>query len=167
MDDKSQFITFEPKNGGVITFEDNEKGYIISVGNIRITPSTFIQNIVLVDGLKHNLLSISQFCDKKFEVTFKSLLYVVSNPNDNGITFSGHRHDNIYMVDLDDLHLKNDQCLVAMDAKVNETSWLWHRRLDHACINLLSKLTKKDFVKGLSKLNFEKGQICDACQFKK
>ena len=54
-DDKSQFITFEPKNG-VVTFEDNGKGRIIGVGNIHITPFTSIQNILLVDGLKHNLV---------------------------------------------------------------------------------------------------------------
>ena len=164
--DKSRFVTVEPKDG-VVIFGDNEKEHIIGVSNIHVTPSTSFQNILLVDGLKHNLLSISQFCDKKFEVTFKSLLYVVSNPNDNGITFSGHRHDNIYMVDLDDLHLKNDQCLVAMDAKVNETSWLWHRRLDHASMDLLSKLIKKNLIKGLPKLNFEKNRIYDACQFEK
>ena len=42
MDDKSQFITFEPKDRGVVTFGDNEKGRIISIGNIRITLSTSI-----------------------------------------------------------------------------------------------------------------------------
>ena len=66
------------------------------------------------------------------------------------------------MVDLDDLHM-NSQCLVAMDAKVNEAKWLWHHRLGQASIDLLSKLIKKDFVRGLPKLSFEKNRICDAC----
>ena len=53
---------------------------------------------------------------KKFEVTFKSLLCIVSSPYDNGIMFIRYRHDNIYMVDLNNLQMMNDQCLVAMDA---------------------------------------------------
>ena len=34
-------------------------------------------------------------------------------------------------------------------------------------MNLLSTLIKRDLVKDLSKLNFEKNRICDACQFGK
>jgi len=30
-----------------------------------------IQDVLLVEGLKHNLLSISQLCDKGLEVTFE------------------------------------------------------------------------------------------------
>ena len=34
----------------------------ISIDNIKIGSSLLIETIVLVDGLKHNLLSISQLC---------------------------------------------------------------------------------------------------------
>ena len=54
-----------------------------------------------------------------------------------------------------------------MNAKVNEISWLWYRRLGHASMHTLSKLTAKDLVKDLSKLNFEYDHICDVCQFDK
>ena len=40
--------------------------------------------------------------------------------------------------------------------KINKTSWLWHRRLEHASMNSISKLIKKDLVKSLPKLNSEK-----------
>ena len=49
-----------------------------------------------------------------------------------------------------------------MDAKVNESSWLWHRRLSHASMDLISKLIKKDLVKGLCKMNCEKNKVYDA-----
>ena len=51
--------------------------------------------------------------------------------------------------------------------KINETSWLWHRRLAHISMHSLSKLIKKDLVLSLPKLNFEKDRICDACQLGK
>ena len=40
----------------------------IEIDKINITPFIFIENILLVDNLKHNLLSISQFCDKDFKI---------------------------------------------------------------------------------------------------
>ena len=47
--------------GGTVTFRDDSKGTIIGIGNIQIGASPIIENVVLVDGLKHNLLSIINF----------------------------------------------------------------------------------------------------------
>ena len=56
--------------GGIVTFGDDSKGIIIGIGNIKIGASPLIENVVLVDGLKHNLLSISQLCDRGHKVVF-------------------------------------------------------------------------------------------------
>ena len=70
--DKEQFITLEPKDKGrVVTFGENGQGKIIGVDKIQITLSTFIDSILLVKGLKHNLISISQLCDKGLKVSFE------------------------------------------------------------------------------------------------
>ena len=124
IDNESQFIMLDAKNGRMVTFGDNDKEQIIGIGNVSITPSKYIKNILLVDGLKHNLLSISQLCDKGYKVIFEFSFHIVTSPNDDGIMFVGQRHSNIYMVDLNDLFMINIQCLVAMNAKTNETSWL-------------------------------------------
>ena len=87
----------------MVTFGDNSKRKIIGIGNISITLSKYIENILLVDGLKYNLLSISQFCDKRYNIIFESSLCILTSPNDEGIKFVGHRHGNIYMIDLNDL----------------------------------------------------------------
>ena len=151
----------------MVTFGDNSKEKIIDIGNIGITPSKYIENILLVDGLKHNLLSISQFCDKGYKVIFESSLCIVTSPIDEDNKFVGHRHSNVYMIDLNDLFKINMQYLVALNAKINETSWLWHRRLTHISMHSLSKLIKKELVIGLPKLNFEKDRICNTCQLGK
>ena len=62
--DASKFIHISPKNSGHVTYEDNNKGKILGVGKIGMNPSTSIESILLVDGLKHSLLSIHQLCDK-------------------------------------------------------------------------------------------------------
>ena len=71
------------------------------------------------------------------------------------------------MVDLNDLSKINMQYLVSLNAKINETSWLWYHRLVHISMHLLSKLIKKELVTSLPKLNFEKDRICDAYQLGK
>ena len=74
--------------GGNITFGDDSKGQIIGIGNIKIGSSTLIENIVLVESLKHNLLSISQLCDKGFKVIFYDLACSVIDDNPMHVYFS-------------------------------------------------------------------------------
>jgi len=50
--------------GDTITFGDDSKGKIIGICNIKICSSPLIKNVFLVNSLKHNLLIISQLCDK-------------------------------------------------------------------------------------------------------
>ena len=66
------FLSLQRKNGGYVTFGDNAKGKIIGQGNIDNDTSSLIENVLLVDGLKHNLLSISQLCDKGFKVILEA-----------------------------------------------------------------------------------------------
>jgi hypothetical protein len=70
--DKNKFTSLTLKDGGNVKFGDNSKRKIIGIGNIGKTHSFVIENVLLVDGLKHNLLSISQLCDKSYNVIFKS-----------------------------------------------------------------------------------------------
>jgi len=50
--------------GRTVTFGDDFKGKIIGICNIKISSSPLIENVVLVDCLKYNLLSISQLYDE-------------------------------------------------------------------------------------------------------
>ena len=47
-----------------MTFRDNGKGRIIGHGSIGNNSSSLIENVFLIDGFKHNLLSIGQLCDR-------------------------------------------------------------------------------------------------------
>ena len=48
-----------------------------------------------------------------------------------------------------------------------DDGWLGHRRLGHASMDLISKISKNDLVKGLPKISCQKDKICEACQFGK
>ena len=57
----SMFLTLTMKEGGTVGFGGNQTGKIIGIGTID-NSSISINNVWFVDGLRHNLLSISQFC---------------------------------------------------------------------------------------------------------
>jgi len=57
--------TLTMKEGGNVKFGGNQSGKIIGIGTIG-NSFISINNVWLVDGLEHNLLSISQFCDNGF-----------------------------------------------------------------------------------------------------
>jgi len=52
------------KSVGFVTYGNNNRGRILGVGDIGGDDDVIIKDMLLVDGLKHNLLSISQLCDK-------------------------------------------------------------------------------------------------------
>jgi hypothetical protein len=56
--EKSMFLTLTMKEGGNGKFGGNTAGKIIGTVTIG-NSSIFINNVLLVDGLRHNLLSIS------------------------------------------------------------------------------------------------------------
>jgi len=70
--DALKFIHISPKNSEHVTYGDNNKGKIVGVRKLGINPSTSIENVLLIDGLKHSLLSIHQLCDKGFLLSFDS-----------------------------------------------------------------------------------------------
>ena len=110
--DKNLFMDLKPKNWGDVTFGDNSKGQIEGIGTIGNKSSIFIENVLLVNGLKHNLLSISQLCDKGFKIIFECMNCHVIDVKTNKVIFIGHRQGNVYVVYLNELSFSN-VCLMA------------------------------------------------------
>ena len=54
-------------------------------------------------------------------------------------------------------------CLSAL----KDDAWLWHRRLGHASIKLISKISSRELVRGIPNMKFVKDKVCDACQLGK
>ena len=105
--DKSWFNSFCPKEKGSVTFGDNGKGKILGIGSIGMYPNPIIENVLLVKGLKHNLLSISQLCDKGNQVIFESSMCHIKNIESKEVLFVGHRFENVYIVQLESISLDN------------------------------------------------------------
>jgi hypothetical protein len=54
-----------------ITFGDNGKGRVLSVGTVKVSESVTLWHVCLVKSLGYNLLSVSQLLEEGFEVRFK------------------------------------------------------------------------------------------------
>ena len=100
--------------------------------------SIAIHNVLLVEGLKFNLLSISQLYDKWHKVTFQANKCVVYEIGCDKVHFVANRCDNVYIVEIEQLTYQNVKCL----SIVHDNAWLWHRRLGHCSISLLENCPK-------------------------
>ncbi|MBJ4478300.1 GAG-pre-integrase domain-containing protein, partial [Salmonella enterica subsp. enterica serovar Typhimurium] len=122
--DPSQFSKLTSIDEGYVTFGDNNKGKIIGKGTIGNKSNFFIEDVLLVDGLKHNLLSISQLCDKGYIVKFESNACIIEKSHNN-TSMIALKQNNVYTININDLC--NEMCFLVL----NENASLWHRRLGH------------------------------------
>ena len=67
---KSLLSRFEKKAGPAVAYGDGSIGKTLGYGSISIG-NVIIEDVALVEGLKHNLLSVSQLTDRGYHVDFK------------------------------------------------------------------------------------------------
>ena len=80
---------------------------------------------------------MAQLCSKGFKVVFINNNVLIRRGDE--ILFRGSSSNNIYTISLVDAN--NLKCLVT-----TTDFWLWHRRLGHCGIDLISKLASKKLV---------------------
>ena len=111
---KSMFQSMELKSRGDVKFGGNQKAKIIGSGTIGNSNLSSITNVLLVEGLAHNLLSISQLSDNGYDIIFNQKSCRVVSQKDGSILFTGKRKNNIYKIDLSDLITQNIKCLMSV-----------------------------------------------------
>ena len=153
----SMFLDLKPSKGSVSYGSGKDK--IIGVGRIGKNSLPTINDVTCVEGLKYNLLSISQFRDNGYVVSFNKDEYIVRR-GDQTILFTGIRKGNLYEVNLEDLSKQNVTCLMTTEDERDA----WHRKLGHLSLKYISKLSKKELVKGLPKISWKTHLLCESCQ---
>nr|GEX96795.1 hypothetical protein [Tanacetum cinerariifolium] len=125
---------------GIVRFENDHFGAIMGYEDYVIGGS-MISRVYYMEGLRHNLFFVRQFHDSDLKVAFRKHSCYVRN-TDGVELIKGSR------------------------ASKNK-SWLWHRRLNHLNFGTSNDLARKDLVRGLLRLKFEKDHLCFACQLGK
>ena len=158
--DDSLFSSITKINSGKVTFGENSKGKIIGVDNIQGRSSPLIKKVFLVNSLKHSVLSINQLCDKSYKIMFNHVCCLILE-NDK-VLFVGNRKENVYKIKID-ASMRIENYIVA---SIND-NFLWHIRLGHISMDILSKLVKNKLVKGLPHIALKNEKLCDVCQIGK
>ena len=71
--DRDRFLTLRKERYGSVSFGNDDSAKIIGKGTVRIgNKNTKEENVLLVEDMKHNLLSVSQMCDQGHKLTFDS-----------------------------------------------------------------------------------------------
>ena len=68
--DRSKLINYVDKFIGTVRFGNDEFATIVGYGDYKLG-DTIILRVYYVEGLKHNLFSVGQFCDAGLEVAFR------------------------------------------------------------------------------------------------
>ena len=61
----------------------------------------------------------------------------------------------------------NDLCNKIYFLVLNEDAWLWHRRLGHASMKLITQISSKELVRGIPHFKFIIDNVYDACRLGK
>jgi hypothetical protein len=143
-----------------IVFGDSGKSEVIGVGNIPISDHQSHSNVLLVDSLSYNLMSVSQLCGMGYNFLFTDVDVKIPRWEDSSVAFTGCLKGKLYLVDFTTSRVTPETCLVAKSDK----GWLWHHRLAHVGMRNLAKLQKDNHIIGLTNVMFEKNKVCSVCQ---
>ena len=68
--DKERFVSLK-KDKGLVMFGDSKSAKVIGKGNVRLSSKGCeAKDVLLVENMKHNMLSVSQMCDQRHELLF-------------------------------------------------------------------------------------------------
>nr|GEV32997.1 retrovirus-related Pol polyprotein from transposon TNT 1-94 [Tanacetum cinerariifolium] len=161
--DRSRLMNFVKKLIETVRFRNDHFGAIMGYGDYVIGDSV-ISRVYYVERLGHNLFSVGQLCDSDLEVAFRKHSCYVQD-TDGVDLLKGSRRSNLYTISVKDMMKSSLICLLSKASK--NKSWLWHRRLNHLNFGTINDLARKDLVRGLPRLKFEKDHLCSACQLGK
>jgi hypothetical protein len=93
------------------------------------------ENVLLVENMKHNMLSVSQMCDQGHTLLFNSKKCEIRKEGSGKLVATTIRTpNNIYILN----EIGKERCCLG---KENE-SWLWHKRMGHMNFDNLVKIKK-------------------------
>jgi hypothetical protein len=101
-DDSRMFNSITTNESNVvdsITFSDNDKDKVKGLGKIAISNDLSISNVLLVESLNFNLLSVAQLCDLGFKCIFGLDNVEIISIDDSNLIFKGFKYENLYLVD--------------------------------------------------------------------
>ncbi|XP_073277629.1 uncharacterized protein [Primulina huaijiensis] len=139
---------------GRVTYGGGAKGKIVGKGTLNVEGLPKLHNVLHVEGLNSNLISISQLCDDNLLVKFDKHKCEVFDEANICIMTGTRSSDNCYQISEEPL---------CKHVQITELD-LWHQKLGHANFKTLKNLSKYNAVRGMPNLSSGIPYVCGDCQ---
>ncbi|KAI3724943.1 hypothetical protein L1987_64711 [Smallanthus sonchifolius] len=121
-------------------------------------------NVNYCEQLTHNLLSVSQMCDKEYSVMLDKSECLILKPSfevpEDWILMRAPRTNDTYHIDISVATTTSSVATCLLTKATEPDSILWHRKLGHISYHKMNHLVRNGFVTGVPKLRFS---IVDDC----
>ncbi|GJS38660.1 putative ribonuclease H-like domain-containing protein [Tanacetum coccineum] len=104
---------------GIVRFRNDHVAVILGFGDLQCG-KILITRVYFVEGLRHNLFSVWQFCDSDLEVAFRRNLEGVD-------LLKGNRTRNLYTINLHDMASTSPICFMAHATSTNLPKFKYHK----------------------------------------
>jgi hypothetical protein len=131
----------------------------LGLGKVVVSHNVTVEDVMLVEFLSYNLLSVAQLANMGFATFFDVGIVVLLWSKSLNVAHVGYVKNSLYVIDFSKEVTKAVTCLMA---KV-DVGWLWHRRLGHVNMRTLQSLHKGNHILGLTDLTFSKDRVCRDC----
>jgi hypothetical protein len=156
--DKDRFLTLRKERDGSISFRNDDSTKIIGKCTVRIgNKNTKEENVLLVEDMKHNILSVSQMCDQGHKITFDSQKCEIRKEGSGKlIATTAITSSNIYVLS----EIGNEKCCLGKE----DENWLWNKRMGHIHFDNLVKVNKNEAVREIPQITKPTNTLCKHCQ---
>lgn len=97
--DKSFFTNLTLTNDWSITFGDGHKALICCTGSIIASCIHKLNDVLFVEGIKANLISISQICDNNHTINLNKMVCTILDKKGNTLVRGINLEENCYSMD--------------------------------------------------------------------
>lgn len=140
-----------------MTFGNGLKGKVFDKRMLEVEGLPRLKNVLLVEGSKANLISISQLCDQGRHVRFYKDECQVFDKAESCVMEGLRSLNNCYMLALP---------LNCHKHIVDETE-IWHQKLGHLNYKTLRKIINIGVVRRVPKVGKKPLEVCGPCQIEK
>jgi hypothetical protein len=133
-------------HAGYVTYGDSSRSKVLGLGKVVVSHNVTVEDIMLVESLSYNLLSVTQLANMGFATFFDVGIMVLLWSKTLKVAHVGNVENGLYVIDFSKKTTKAATCLMA---KV-DVEWLWHRRLGHVNMRTLQSLHKGNHILGLT-----------------
>ena len=121
--DRDNFFTLRKEKNGSVSFGNDNSSKIIGEGTVWIgNKNDKAQNVLLVEDMKHNIISVSQMCDQGHKLTFNSEKCEIRKEGSGKLISTVARtSSNIYVLS----EIGNEKCFLGKENEVGYGTEEW------------------------------------------